>query len=593
MHLGATAQRRLATFVPPLLVALLTLPFIIHQNAWWEWANPYWFLGRQTAHVSATGLPTLFLQLETGAFNPYYVYYAGPTLSVLAYPAVLIGAWPVFAAATVAATVAGYLGIWWAARTLGLSRRLAILPGLAFATTPFLVSTLYDRGAWAELVAANAAAVLLAGLLAVTFRRPGARDTGALIAILSAAAVIAGTHNITLMVSAVVLPLLLSALLPLRPPDAPPLGRALARAAVAGAAGIALTAAWLLPNLWYGRDTLIAQPRINDDTLSNFPGGASASALLTPWPHVPGPIVDGGRMIHPQLPVLVLLWTVGAFAVLLARRRVPVRVLGSTLALVALGAALVVLVAHQPWWLHFPSLMRAIQFPFRLLTYVSLIIALGSVLAMRALGIGRGGRLAITALGVAVIVQIGFAAYVALDSQATTAFLGVKPPREADARAAAVPAAFSLPNLLTPLQFRVIDRPTSTDAVSADASIAIDDPLTSDRATLGGAQPVGSEVVVPVAWSPYVRVTGGASLVGRDAQGAMVVRIDATGPDGHWAAVVSPATPWPLALGRWLSLFSVAALLAAGVAALARRRRRRSAPLQNALPPDPVPALVE
>ena len=54
--------RRLTTFVPPLLVGLFALPFILRQNSWWEWGNAYWLLERQTAYVSDHGLPTLFLQ---------------------------------------------------------------------------------------------------------------------------------------------------------------------------------------------------------------------------------------------------------------------------------------------------------------------------------------------------------------------------------------------------------------------------------------------------------------------------------------------------------------------------------------------------
>jgi hypothetical protein len=147
--------------LPPLLVGLLALPFILWQNSWWEWATPFWLLQRQAAHVSAHGVPTLFLHTASGAFNPFYAFYGGFTLSALAYPAAAIGAWPVIVAATEAAMVGGYLGIWWTARNLGLSHRLAVLPPLTFSTTPYLLSDLYGRGAWAEFLAVNAAAVVL------------------------------------------------------------------------------------------------------------------------------------------------------------------------------------------------------------------------------------------------------------------------------------------------------------------------------------------------------------------------------------------------------------------------------------------------
>src|SRR5262249_50198524 len=143
MRLGETTQRRLVTFVPPVIVALFAVPFIVRQNAWFEWSNAYWYLQRQTEYVAAHGRPTLFLQVQTGAFYPWFVYYAGPLMTVLAYPALVLGPWTTFVLATVVSMVTGYLGIWWAARNLGLSRALAVLPGLTYAAAPYVVCDLY------------------------------------------------------------------------------------------------------------------------------------------------------------------------------------------------------------------------------------------------------------------------------------------------------------------------------------------------------------------------------------------------------------------------------------------------------------------
>ncbi|MDX6714048.1 MAG: hypothetical protein QOH30_606, partial [Baekduia sp.] len=61
----SATERRVATVLPPLLVGLLALPFVLHQNSWWEWNTALWLLERQTAHVSAHGVPTLFVHTET------------------------------------------------------------------------------------------------------------------------------------------------------------------------------------------------------------------------------------------------------------------------------------------------------------------------------------------------------------------------------------------------------------------------------------------------------------------------------------------------------------------------------------------------
>ena len=226
-----------------------------------EWQNAYWFLQRQAEHVSAHGVPTFFLHTREGGFYPFFTFYGGFTIGLLAYPAALFGTWPVFLASMVAAMVGGYLGIWWAARNLGLSRRLAVLPGLIYATTPYVLSDAYGRGAWAELVAVNAVAVM-AGAWTALLSPLGRRRTLALAALVGSAAVLAGTHNVTMLMTAALLPLTLLALLPFTVAgvERPAVLRSLGRGVIAVALGVGLTAAWLIPNLWLGRDTIVAAP---------------------------------------------------------------------------------------------------------------------------------------------------------------------------------------------------------------------------------------------------------------------------------------------------------------------------------------------
>jgi hypothetical protein len=576
MRLGATAERRLITFVPPLVVALLVLPFVLRQNSWFEWSNPYWFLQRQTEHVAATGRPTLFLHLDSGAFYPWFVYYAGPVTALLAYPAVVLGPWTTFVLATVAVTVAGYLGVWWTGRNLGLSRRLAVLPALTFAAAPYVVCEIYGRAAWPELGAIDAAAVLLGGLTALMMR-PDGRRVGALAAVTGATAVIAGTHNLTLMLAAIILPLTLLALLPLRPPDAAPLGRAVLRAGAATALGLGLTAAWLLPNLWYGHDTTIAQAFVSDGILTeNFGGVTSFSNLLAPWPRIPSQIP--GREVYPQAPALVLAWVVVMLAVVLVRRTPPRRVTAASAALVALAAGLIVLVANPTWWLHFPTTLRMIEYPFRLLTFVALLVALAAAVGLRHLPAGGRARgLATGTLALAVAVQLAGALYIAFHSEGGTTTRGIPAPRADEVTVDEPPSAFGDRTAFTSYQFRVMRKPTVRGRLNQDASLTIEDPLTSDTAQLQGRAPVGTLVLLPIAWSPFLHISGGASLAGRDADGTAVLRVDAADADGNWTAEASAATPWPLAVGRVISVVSLLIVLGLGVSELLRWRRRRGA----------------
>jgi hypothetical protein len=347
-------QRRIATFVPPLLVALLALPFVLHQNAWWEWSTALWLLERQAAYVSAHGAPTLFLHSGAGAFNAFYVFYGGLTFSILAYPAAVLGAWPVFAAATAGAMAAGYAGIWWTARNLGLSHQLAILPAAAFATTPYLLTDLYGRGAWAELVAVNAAAVMLGGLTALVWR-PDRRYGRAFAALAASGAVVAGTHNVTLLVSTLLLPLLLLAVLPLAPRSAGLRGtvKRLTRGLVAVVLGVGLTGAWLVPNLWLGPDTYISDPAISHGVLQEKVELLRISNVLSPWPAKPA--ADPGRWIYAQGPVLAMAWTLMALSTIVwARRRRPDRVTAAAGALVAVSTGVLLLIVDPQWWAGVP-----------------------------------------------------------------------------------------------------------------------------------------------------------------------------------------------------------------------------------------------
>lgn len=592
MRLSARAERRLLTFGPPLLVACLALPFILTQNAWWEWANPYWLLQRQAEHVSGTGLPTLFLHLDTAAYNPFYVYYAGALTSVLAYPAVVLGAWPVFVAATLAAIVAGYLGVWWTARSVGLSHRLAVLPALSFSVAPYVLTNLYGRGAWSEFVGVNVAALLLGALTAVLFRPRERSDAGPLAAVVAATAVVAGTHNLTLMACALVLPPALLALSPLRGADVRPLRVVLARAAGACALGLGLVAAWLLPNLWYGRDTVIAQGSTSDGILpESFHGATDLDQLLSPWPRTPEQF---GHSVFPQAPALALAWLVVVAVLLVWRRPRRGPALASVLVPVALCAALLVLVANPTWWLHAPEQLRAIQYPFRLMSYVALLVAVGAVTGLRLAG---GRRVLVGALGVAVAVQVAGAVWLVLGSDADGRDGPTSSPRHGDVHAYAEPPAFASATNLVQVQFRVFKATVSGTATN-EATTELGDPLTADDATLVGAGAPGDLVVVPVVWSPYVKIGGGgATLAGRSDDGLVVVRVAASGPDGRWSATVSPAVPWPLALGRAFSALSVLIVAALAVVSVVRRSRRRRRRGRGETPaptsPEPIAALVK
>jgi hypothetical protein len=564
--------RRVATFVPPLLIGLLALPFILRQNSWMEWSNAYWLLQRQTAHVEAHGLPTLFLHNQSGAYNPFFTYYAGFTFSLLAYPAAVFGAWPVFVASVTAAIVSGYLGIWWTARNLGLSPQLAILPTLTFTTTPYVLSEIYGRGAWSELVAVNAAAVAF-GAATTLLWHPDRHRGRALAALIAATAVVAGTHNLTLMLSAIALPLLLAALLPLRGTGGAPIWPAMGRVVAGLLLGVGLTAAWLIPNLWFGPSTWIAQPSGTERDLMQNGGLVSISNLLSPLPARPDDWMS--RWVYTQGPTTVMAWSLVAFAVVFwVRRRGAGSSMKAAAGLTVVGLALVLLIVNPHWWLSFPRVVKTVQFPFRLVPYLAMAVALGAIVGLTALR-GPTRRWLVGALVALVAVQAAAGIGIVVNSEAGgPAEVNVPPPRRGDVPIDRLPPTFGG---AADLQFRVVGQPTGRPASRAPGTFEFDDLLTSDFGTSDGTGRASDRLIIPVVWSPFVRVTGDARISGRDPAGMAIVTLTRTEANGRWRLTVGPAHPWQLVAGRVISLLSVLAIVILGLVAF---RRRRTAPPQ-------------
>ena len=520
MALSPVTERRIVTLLPPLFVAALLIPFAVRQNAWYEWENAYWFLQRQAEHVSAHGVPTLFLHTKDGSFYPFFLYYGGFTIGLLAYPAALFGAWPVFLASMVAAVIGGYLGIWWTALSLGLSRRLAVLPALIYATTPYVLSDAYGRGAWAELVGVNAVAVMLGGWTAL-LRADARYPKLALAALVGSGAVLAGTHNVTLLMTAAVLPLIVLALLPFTSGGmerAAVLAR-LGRGVIAAVFGVGLTAAWLVPNLWLGPKTYISQVTLSQEGFIATAPFVRITNVLSPWPIVPAEFKDV-MWIYAQGPVLAIAWVLVALAVtLVASRRggvVSRGVVASSVALVALGVALLELITHPTWWPSLPRLVQTLQMPMRLLPFVAIITAV--VVAVLVVGIRqrpqRGPLMA--GLVAAVAAQALIAIYVVTSGQPGVAMTAT-PVRHGDVTVDGEPSPFSGPGEIVPAQFRVLNKPQGDQKVVAAVAIELDSQLTSDVGTLRGTAKVGDRIATDIVASPLVRVSGDArvSEIGR------------------------------------------------------------------------------
>jgi hypothetical protein len=490
-------------------------------------------------------------------------------LGILAYPALVLGPWPVFAAAAAGAFAAASAGISWTARNLGVAPRLAIAPGILFAVTPYTVSNLYGRGDWTELLAVGFLAVALGAATSLLTGR--ARSEPAALAVLTlAVAGIAGTHNLTLLFGALLAPVLGVALLPLLPGSARLLRRRFALVFAGALTGIAVCGAFLIPNAWLSGRTVTG--RYSYLFLTELRGFDRPSVIFDPVPAQPSG--SSGTYLHTQTLVAPLIWCVAAIG-LAARRWLPRRA-GVTLALLGVSiVAVTLLIANPSWWHSFPHLFTAIQFPFRLVSYLALltVIVIAVLLAIPAL---RRSCTAIALLLLATAWQIGLAGYLALSAQPRGARVD---PTADSVRASRVPPGFARGQQI---QFRLVTQ-NPIRPPRQQASVA---PIGDDSPSLvhlSGSQPVGSLVATRVVASPLIRFAGDVSVAGASEDGLDVLRVNRS----PWQATVRPVcntclgaitgrAPLALLAGRVASLFGTLVLLGLIAAACRRPHRMRS-----------------
>lgn len=564
------APKQLWRWLPHVLIGLLALPFIIRQNAWYEWSNALWLLDLQTAHVRAFGSPTFFIDAGGLLFYPQQLFYAGPTVAVLAYPSVIIGTWPVFAFTTAAAFSAMSSGVSWSARNLGAPPQLAVLPGLMFAATPYAVSNLYGRGDWAELVAVGALALAIGAGTSLALNR--ARSPLAVtVALALSVGAVAGTHNITLLFGGIFAALLTGALASILRGAS---WRGLGLTVLGTATGVALCGGFLVPDLWLSGKTYISG--VSYQLVRELHGFDRLTVIFDPLAGQPH--VAAGTFDHPQTLVAGAAWCIIALALVAARRALDRRLAVPIGLMVLLGVGTVLLIVHPDWWEHFPTQLQAIQFPFRLLSYLALTTVLLIALLLACGAVSRDSRL-VSLLCIATALQLGLAGYIAVSSEArpqrVTPF-----PNPSSTRAGAVPAAYG------PLQrasYRITDGPVVAAAATSAYTQRVGDD-TPPVVHLFGAQQRGTLVSTTVTGSPLVRVSGGATLVGTSPQGTAVLRVR----HSPWRATVTArceaclvpgaGDPLLLVVGHWTSLCGAAALLGliGAVACTPPPRRRRA-----------------
>lgn len=512
-----------------LVVGALVCFFILSPALFTPWGfgpdftNHLWLVWQQGVAISNTGHPTLYLQQPGGIFEPFYGFYGGTLYATVGAAGALIGTGHVYALYIVsyaAAFAMAYGGMWWLGRQIGLSRWLAHLPAFVTVTAAYYLTDAYARGAWPELVSLSAVPLFVAGgawLMTHSWR------WGQAALFLVATVALTGSHNITLLWSAIVIaPVAVVFWLvvgSLRPSI-----RQVAALACLTLLGIGINAWFLVLDLSHSGDTQAWTQNIA--FLKEFSATLyfdNLGNVLDPLRHTPAPSTTYGLAIAAPVAAFVfgLVITVMSRPTLRAAGR-PLQALW--LVLMATMAVLVVfLIMPGSWWVWIGAPFTDIQFPYRLAGWLLIAIALQLAISLRFARALVGSRRQIAvilgiALIVATIAQAAAQLYAAprLDGETNG---NIHPRAEAFVNGPTTPPGTfydpfsysdsSQPVVKTPPE-RIVYLPTpAAGGTRSEAEVRLGK----------GAAPIATNIAA----GPYVVSITGMKQVGRTEAGSMVV----------------------------------------------------------------------
>jgi hypothetical protein len=532
----------------------LVLGFDEPPEDWWP---HLWYSWHQGGAIKSGGLPSLFAHNDTSVFNAHFAFYGGTLYALTGALSLVLGITIAYTSMYLLAFAAALGGFWWLARMAGLGRWWSLLPGALFVSSPYVMALTYARGGWLELMAVCVMPLFIASGLSV-LRAPRLRAWPTL-ALAVSAVIFFGSHNITLLWGGSVL-----ALVAALTAAAIPSARALVtRAGVLRIVAIlipaALVNAWfLVPDVVYQADTLIgARPRTWEWTLRLQAPLVSSDHLFS----LGRESANAVPCFALQLPLLAFVWVVATVAVV--RPRLSSSWARAVLVLSGVTALLVVAMTHVGLIIALPKAFAFIQFSFRVESYVLLGTA-AAVLA--ALVLVRGASSAPRRRWAWVLVPI---VAVSITQAAGQAY------KVRDGR------SFFLGWQRDPGYLTGDDAPGAQDYVGAKVpamtvgagaprvTFSAQDAERDGRTTVVADAKPGELLATNAAALPELVKLEGARFVGVDQTVHNVIEVDRDARPGAARITMSAATPWPVVLGRVLS---VVGLLLFGLVAFSVRR---------------------
>jgi hypothetical protein len=472
-------------------------------------------------------------------------------------------AWYAFDVLGVASWCSTYGGMFWIGRLCGLSRTHAHFPAICVVTSAYWITDAYGRGDWAEFIAISSIPLVIASSAAIL--RNGRLTLWPTVAFLTSFWIFTGSHNITLFWGAL-LALLVLAVLVLFGVRAALRPSVLARLASLGLLVVAMNSWYLVPDLLYSSSIQISHYPVTKALAFNSPAN-----LFDPLRNVPKSSTSSALFV--QLPVIFLIVAAAELTCLILR--VPCRRLKVAFALgtvfVFLTGAVVYAVPTS-----LPRPFSSIQFSYRLVSYISLIVGF---LVLAAINAGRrrfrsrhhqdlffGALFVASVAGMAIAIwQLWIPKTVTLSSLANRV--------DAVQSIARAPKSF----------YGYRDYEDASQAVAGETSASLSLVLPSNMASgtirvTTPSYPPGSLVQTNVAGGPaFVKIGGDFRRAGRNSFGDSVIR---TLPrSGRRSTLTLSAATTPLfVFVRWVSVLTTMVGLALVLGLVGRTLFRRQSP---------------
>lgn len=574
-------QRHLDLLIAAGAVLLVAAPLLFTSSGFaLDFTNHLWLSWAEGIGLAQAGHPSYFLNARgIGVFYPWFAFYGGSLYAIVGGISDLLGGRPIaaYVGVTTLAIAGCYGGMVWLARGVGLRGPAVHAPALAVVTSAYYITNLYGRGAWTEFMAVAAIAPLLGS--GVHLARAPLWRAGPVLVFVASAIVFSGSHNITLVWGTAVAAL--ASVLTWLALGAPRRLRVRRIASLGGLAlaSVAVNAWYLLPDVSFAHDVPASQevpPRGAVATFFDTP-----AVLFDPLRAVPR--ASHTPALFVQVPVWFLVWGLLAGAVLMWRRRdAPLRRGDARLrrvwsGVVLLTAILLAMIMITPLWSTVPFPFDAIQFPYRLGSYVFYAVAglvLVGALALQHAAAAGNARRTVAGLrwALACVCAISVGLCVWQQWVPSTLFPGFSYRNREDALASVhtLPRTWYDPLSYSDMKAPIVSTPSRRRLIIPVGSVH------GDRFAAWLSVPPGpAPIETNIAGGAYLVHIAGLRRVGRNLAGQAVVRREGGG-DGPVHVVLEVSHSAAVELGRLLSLLASAAIVAVLAWTAVGRRMRRS-----------------